>query len=295
MSRIICLLVLGICSTSPCRAFEILKWERLPLAVPLLVGQERVIFLDRSVRVGLPEGLGDRLRVQSTGGALYLLASAPISPTRLQLQDADGGPLILIDVTARSPAGDEPPLQPIQIIDAVRPAIPRSGSPGSKEWTDRGSKPLSANGPTPVPVVLTRYAAQSLYAPLRTIEPLDGVTQVALPRDLSLDALLAALPVRARALAAWRLDDYWVTAVKVTNAARYRVTFDTRVLFGDFVAATFQHPDVGPSGHTSDTTVLYVVTRGRGLPEALPPAVSAIDAAKQLPTSGSRKGARNEE
>ena len=75
------------------QAVEILRWERMPLAVPLKVGQERIVFIDRNVRVGVPAGVGERLRVQSAGGAVYLRASEPIEPTRLQLQDADTGAL----------------------------------------------------------------------------------------------------------------------------------------------------------------------------------------------------------
>ena len=59
-------------------AVEILRWERLPLAVPLVVGQERVVFIERNVRIGVPAGVGEQLRVQSAGGAIYLRASAPI-------------------------------------------------------------------------------------------------------------------------------------------------------------------------------------------------------------------------
>ena len=33
-------------------AVEILRWARLPLAVPLVVGQERVVFIERNVRIG---------------------------------------------------------------------------------------------------------------------------------------------------------------------------------------------------------------------------------------------------
>jgi hypothetical protein len=55
-------------------AVEILRWERLPLAVPLVVGQERVVFIDRNVRIGVPAGVGEHLRVQSAGGAIYLRA-----------------------------------------------------------------------------------------------------------------------------------------------------------------------------------------------------------------------------
>ncbi|MGU2476434.1 DUF3438 family protein, partial [Pseudomonas aeruginosa] len=36
------------------RAVEILRWERMPLALPLKVGQERIVFIDRNVRVGVP-------------------------------------------------------------------------------------------------------------------------------------------------------------------------------------------------------------------------------------------------
>jgi hypothetical protein len=38
--------------------------------------------------------------VQSAGGAIYLRASEPIPPTRLQLQDVESGALILLDIAA---------------------------------------------------------------------------------------------------------------------------------------------------------------------------------------------------
>ncbi len=56
-----------------------MRWERLPLPVPLVVGHERVVFLDEDVRVGLPAALAGKLRVQSTGGTLYLLAAETIA------------------------------------------------------------------------------------------------------------------------------------------------------------------------------------------------------------------------
>ncbi|CAC9223569.1 integrating conjugative element protein, PFL_4704 family [Pseudomonas aeruginosa] len=98
-------------------AVEILRWERLPLAVPLRVGQERIVFIDRNVRVGVPAGVGERLRVQSAGGAVYLRASAPIEPTRLQLQDADTGALILLDIAAEPAKDGEAELEPVRIVE----------------------------------------------------------------------------------------------------------------------------------------------------------------------------------
>ena len=63
-------LLLGLGLVPGGQAMEILRWERLPLAVPLVVGQERVVFIDRNVRIGVPAGVGENLRVQSAGGAI---------------------------------------------------------------------------------------------------------------------------------------------------------------------------------------------------------------------------------
>ena len=146
--------------------------------------------------------------------------------------------------------------------------------------------------------MLTRHAAQNLYAPLRTVEPVAGIGRANLRRGLALDTLLPTLPVHARALAAWRLEDQWVTAVRLTNTSARWLDLDPRALQGNFVAATFQHPNLGPAGTASDTTVLYLVTRGHGLAESLLPALSPIDATVNLPpaaAAGSTGGARDEE
>lgn len=247
--------VLGLAPQS--QAVEILRWERLPLSVPLQVGQERVVFVDRRVRVGVPAAVGERLRVQSAGGALYLRASEALGPTRLQVQDVDSGALLLLDVVASAAAAGEAPLEPLRIV--------------SEEAATTGETEPSPPWPTPVPVVLTRYAAQMLYAPLRTVEPLPGVARVGLREDLPLQTLLPALPVQARALAAWRLDDHWVSAVRLSNQSTRWLDLDPRALQGAFVAATFQHATLGPAGEATDTTVVYLVTRGQGLAGALLP------------------------
>ena len=64
---------------------------------------------------------------------------------------------------------------------------------------------------------------------------------------------------------------------------RRLVALDPRVLQGDFLTATFQHEALGPRGTTEDTTVLYLVTRGRGLAQSLLPAIHRFDPAVHLP------------
>jgi len=301
-------------SLASAQAVEILRWERLPLAVPLVVGQERVVFIDRNIRVGVPPGVGEHLRVQSAGGAIYLRASQPIPPTRLQLQDVESGALILLDIAAEPAKAGQPALEPVRIEgDAAATRYGAVGTssgagPNVEEDAPRDGAASSPASPltaarkreTPVPVVLTRYAAQNLYAPLRTVEPVPGIGRVNLRRDLALDTLLPTLPVRAQALAAWRLEDRSVTAVRLTNTSGRWLDLDPRALQGDFVAATFQHPTLGPAGQSADTTVVYLVTRGRSLADSLLPRISRIDATVNLPPAGAAgaagiaEGARDE-
>ena len=257
-------------------AVEILRWERLPLVIPLIVDQERVVFIDRNIRVGSPASLADRLRIQSTGGVIYLRANSPIEPTRLQLQDAKDGTVILVDIVAEPAQANQPPLEPVRIIEmtAASPSQPENGTP-----TQSGTSQQA----TPLPVILTRYAAQSLYAPLRTVEPVAGITRVNLRRDLALDTLLPTLPIHAQALASWRVNNVWVSAVRLRNTASHTIDLDPRSLQGKFVAATFQHQDLGPAGTPDDTTVVYLVTHEHGLTQALLPNISPIDTTLNLP------------
>lgn len=283
---IIGLLMLNFCGMA--KAVEILRWDRIPLALPLIVGQERIVFVDQNVRVGLPRNLVDKLRVQSTGGALYLLAKEPIPPTRLQLQNMSSGEIMLVDIIATEGKPNQAVPEPAKIVAGEGPS-PRYGQASSKPTTSRTPAPTSQptvqdedpptpRRETPLPVVITRYAAQMLYAPLRTVEPVDGIAQVNLKRGLNLTTLLPTLPVDASALGAWRLDDYWVTAVKLRNTSTQHIALDPRDLMGDFITATFQHPYLGTKGDASDTTTVYLVTRGHGLAESLlPAAVSQVD------------------
>ena len=293
--------LLAVAAAPAVQAVEILRWERMPLAVPLKVGHERIVFIDRNVRVGVPAGVGERLRVQSAGGAVYLRASEPIEPTRLQLQDADTGALILLDIAAEPAKDGVAELDPVRIVEGNSTPARYGDQPGddneapARAQDQAGAR--AARRETPVSVVLTRFAAQNLYAPLRTVEPLPSVMRVNLRRDLDLGTLMPTLPVRAVALASWRLEDQWVTAVRLTNSSSGWITLDPRVLQGDFLTATFQHEALGPRGTPEDTTVLYLVTRGRGLAQSLLPAVNRFDPAVHLPQpeAGSQDGTDRKE
>lgn len=250
-------------------AIEIIKWQRLPLAIPLVLGQERVIFIDKNVRVGLDASLRNKLRVQSTGGALYLLATEQITPSRLQVQVVETGEIIIIDIATIE--GDKP-LEPVRIIDAKDASLVLSD-----EQQQAHNGQVAESLKIPAPIALTRYAAQSLYAPLRTIEPLPGVARVPVKAtEAQLKTLLPTYPIEAKALVAWRLGDYYVTAIKLINKGFNKIELDPRKLQGNFYAATFQHSYLGEIKTSEDTTTLYLVTQGAGLEKFLFTSISQV-------------------
>ncbi|EPT4467431.1 TIGR03749 family integrating conjugative element protein [Klebsiella aerogenes] len=241
----------------PLHAVELVKWERIPLPVALNIGQERIVFVDRNVRVGYPAALEGKLRIQSSNGTLYLLASQPFAATRLQLQDTENGELILLDVSASK---GEHIREPMRIVRE------------SKKTPDAKPDAVPQSLPsTPLPVALTRYAAQMLYAPLRTVEPLPGVQPEGVRLAKTISTLLPALPVSTIPIGGWQLDPYHLAAIRLQNKSATRLELDPRQLQGQFYAASFQHRWLGPAGSAEDTTVLYLITRHQRPEQAILP------------------------
>lgn len=272
------LLPLATLVSRPAGADELMKWERIPLQIPLKVGQERVVFVDKNVRVGFPPALNGKLRVQSTGGAVYLKADSAFPQTRLQLQDVESGEVLLFDIAA----GEKGPTGPVRLVysgdvSTLSHAGDAAGQPGGADRAASGSGSSAPTGSddssqakrkkirysAPIPVLLTRYAAQNLYAPARTVEAVPGIHPVNphLPRRVS--TLYPSEPLTVTPLAGWGVANRSVVALRLTNTGNRKVVLDPRALQGQFVSATFQHRWVGPAGTPEDTTTVYVVTAGR--------------------------------
>jgi integrating conjugative element protein (TIGR03749 family) len=272
--------VLGLaCVASTAQADELMKWERIPLQIPLSTAHERVVFVDKNVRVGFPPALNGKLRVQSTGGAVYLKAETTFPTTRLQLQDVETGEVILLDVTATATeTGPDEPVRLVYSEDVTRLNSQRdlretgvktgsdnapSGGTGSPDAADTAAPPTKPHFNAPLPVLLTRYAAQSLYAPQRTVEAVPGIHPLNPHLPGRITTLYPAEPVAVTPLAAWGVGPRAVVALQVRNTQARRLILDPRLLQGEFVAATFQHRWLGATGTPEDTTVLYLVTAGR--------------------------------
>ncbi|QPB42847.1 TIGR03749 family integrating conjugative element protein [Rodentibacter haemolyticus] len=236
----------------------LMKWERTPLAIDLVTNKERLIFVDKNVQVGFPQSLQGKLRVQSMGGAVYLTALAPFDSHRIQLREMGGGQNVLLDIKAIE--GQRKPDNIRIIFDEEVQSSQGANQPDISDAV--GDDSNQVRSALPVPAALVRYAAQSLYAPLRTVEPLPGVRRVAMKLPKSLPTLLPNLKVRATPLESWGLDGMVVTAVKIQHLEPFRVDLDPRYLQGRFYAASFQHGWIGEYGSLNDTTTVYLVTEG---------------------------------
>nr|WP_308738035.1 TIGR03749 family integrating conjugative element protein [Serratia fonticola] len=283
----------------PVAAVELMKWERIPLQVPLTVGQERIVFVNKNVRVGFPPELNGKLRVQSTGGAVYLQANSAFATTRLQLQDVENGELILLDITASEGKQIREPVSLVyqgEVSSAT--ASNKTSVSNDENATPLGKTSAKEGAPrvtTPVPIALTRYAAQSLYAPLRTLEALPGVHTISHGLSATITSLLPTEPVTVRPLAAWGVQGYNVVALKLTNQRSGKVVLDPRRLQGNFYSATFQHRWLGAAGTPEDTTTLYLVMQGRPdaafLPEPVVPVAKARGKVRNASSSAPAGGA----
>lgn len=267
-------------AASSAQATDIRHWKREPIDVKLRVGTERILVFSDDVRVGLPNPIADTdlLRVQSTNGAVYLKAKKPFDTQRVQIQTMHTGQIMLLDLSGVENA----PHETIKIVDdaqasddgrtsAARHADPKRSTQHKPVPPEAFAHGATQRGGAPIPVQLVRHAAQALYAPQRIIDQSAGIHRVAVQVQ-RISGLMPAYPVRAKALAAWRAEPYTVTAIQITNQDPHRrFALDPRNLAGDFYAASFMQPAVGPAGRLSDTTTLFAVTKHARLVDALQP------------------------
>ena len=236
---------------------ERVVWNKAPIAIPLVVGEERLVHFPDSVSIGLPQSLTPLLRSQSINGSLYLLARQAFESTRVMVRSETDGPIYVLDISATPGGVDSGSLPDVQVLlqASQKPPQDLSQDTGADQWTsDKRSQSLGY-------AALTRYAAQQLYAPTRLIPQQPGVVAIPMnpePVDLVVGGKIEAVPV-----AAWKAGLRYVTAVKLINRTQSPVVLDPRELRGSWLAATFQHNRLLPAGSEADTTAVYLVSDRR--------------------------------
>ncbi len=91
------------------------------------------------MRVGFPPSLNEKLRIQSTGGAVYLRAESAFPQTRLQLQDVESGEILLLDVTATAGKGK---LEPVRVVYSGEVSTQRDSQSVRRSGQAAGRQPM---------------------------------------------------------------------------------------------------------------------------------------------------------
>lgn len=229
-------------------------WNKLPIQVVLPVNLERLVTFNVPVRVDLPPDLdATTLRTQivadTNSGTIYWTALKPFGSHRVQVQDIVTKNIYLLDLTSSTDARDTTRLEV---------TVPGTNSPGTSP-TPASTSQQESDVAEPDPVILTRMAAQHLYAPERLLQVPDGVFRIPV-RQTSTDALFHGAKVEATPLMAWRSGDLVITAVKLKNHSASDLILDPRTLRGHWQTATFQHNLLKPQGITRDTTAAYLIS-----------------------------------
>jgi integrating conjugative element protein (TIGR03749 family) len=229
-------------------------WNKLPIQVVLPVNLERLVTFNVPVRVDLPPDLdATTLRTQivadTNSGTIYWTALKPFGSHRVQVQDIVTKNIYLLDLTSSTDARDTTRLEV---------TVPGTNSPETSP-TPASTNQQGADVAEPDPVILTRMAAQHLYAPERLLQVPDGVFRTPV-RQTSTDALFHGAKVEATPIVAWRSGELTVTAVKLKNLNAAELILDPRTLRGHWQTATFQHNLLKPQGTARDTTAAYLIS-----------------------------------
>lgn len=228
--------------------------RRGPVRVLVQPGLERLVSFPGPVALHAPEGLDTLARIQIIDRTVYIKALMPFEALRLVAEDLGSGRQIPLDLVAQA-RPTSPVRDPLEIVVPglgagaafVAPA-PTPSAAAAEGAPDEG---LDMVG-------LTRYAAQSLYAPRRLAPARPGVRSIPV-RSTPIDGLYRGWRVRTTPIAAWRSGQLYVTAVRFDNDGREPHDLDLDDIRGRWLAATAQHRRLLPAQTEWNSTTVYLV------------------------------------
>ena len=226
------------------------EWTGDSIPVELSVGAERRITVKGAdeLRIGIPPNLHDKFTAQSINDSSWWKSDTPIDSVRVIIGVIPSGEYVVTEVTAVEDASSLPSLV-ITIPDRRTAPSPPSTSnrPGFAE--------------------LTRWTIQQLYSPDRLRQPLAGVTEDSVSKNpMNLFRCGPTAPsacggsVEATAVAVWRTQSHYITALHLENMTDVPIVLDPRDIRGRWRTAAFVHSRLMPAEHRGSTTTLVLIS-----------------------------------
>jgi integrating conjugative element protein (TIGR03749 family) len=251
-------------------AYQTLSYDRAPRSITLPVGSERFVTFPSPVQFGMPPSLAGKLRTQAVDDTVYLRALEPFEQTRVAVRGLIDGRIYLLDLAASASGADT---TPIRIVAAG--TVPAGGDEAQALAAAAAAVPPAAEPAKRLPDVgyleLTRFAAQQLYAPQRLATTPPGVIAVPLAKIPATRQLLRGGGIEALPIASWRAaNGLHVTAVMLRNTLPDALSWDPRLLRGDWRTAACMHAVLGPRGSATETSAMFLVHDGPFVEAAQP-------------------------
>jgi integrating conjugative element protein (TIGR03749 family) len=225
-------------------------WDKTPIHITLPLNQERQIQFPLAITI-VDSDLDEHLDVVKNQDVLYLNALKEFTNKRLVVQLMPYGEVIVLTVSAKKEATD---VTPIEVVVAAREDEQEVASQGTEESAPDTAKASEFN-----PVLLTRYAIQSLYSPERLLITPPGIIRTAMRTHKHI-ALVNKASVLARPLISWQGGDLYVTAVELKNELKKEVEIKPTDLVGNWQTASFFPTNLLQPRGQKDTTTVFVVS-----------------------------------
>lgn len=229
-------------------AGERLVFDRAPLRIVLPVGRERIVSFPGVVALEVTEGFDALVRSQIIERNVYLRALVPFEAIRLTAIEIGSGRRIVLDLVAVERVAK--PSGPVEISVAGDHAV-------APEALAQQGQPTEPPAPLDM-VALTRFAAQTVYAPVRLIPASPAVRQVDVD-GAPVRGLYRGWRIETAPIGAWKSGALYVTAVRFTNQSDRAQDIDLQELRGRWLAATAQHGRVLAAGTDAAVTTVYLV------------------------------------
>ena len=232
-----------------------------PIKLALVVGQEVQLTFEQPLgRLGTPGSIKNKLQTQLIDQRLWLKATKIFKPTRLLVRSEQGELSVFLLSASASATASEQTIQPYPIKYNVitETKLPSKNNSNSHQQNPNTKPALSY-------VDLTRFAAQSLYAPKRLIKNINLIripinTKQAVRLFTCSTALTCNGNVLAHPIATWQSPRFYISAVLLKNTTQQQIVLDPRDLLGTWKAATFHFNRLGKANSPEDTSVVYLVS-----------------------------------
>lgn len=233
-------------SPTKATADEKVVWDKTPIKVVLKPNVEKmVVFPSDSVRVKIPAALSSSLTTLSNNGVIYWESSEEFTVKRILVQDVRTQKTIVLHLSSSEDLGTAD--QITVLFEKPQSEIQASTDQSPANQIKHGYE------------VLTRVAAKHLYAPERLIEVPEGMHRVNVSQQPD-EHLIRGHIIEMTPVISFANAGVYVTAVKLVNKQNEKAVLDPRDIRGKWLAATFQHALIGPSGDIADTTALYLIS-----------------------------------